>query len=267
MKTTIFKIPILRQALLITAIVLSIGLAAMPVLGAEGIDSDADRILKAMSDYLDSLSAFSFHADIDNEIVNLDGQKLQLSSYTTILIERPAKLYATRKGVFADVAYIFDGKTLTLHGRNHNIFAQFEVPGTVDDAIRAVELETGLDAPGADLLLANSYATLASGVVSGVYLGTAFVNDVECHHLAFRNERVDWQIWVQVGDSPLPFKYVITTKWLTGAPQYEVRLRDWNTTPKIATDRFAFTVPAGAKKLDSIPVNEMGELNIVKEAQ
>ncbi len=104
-----------------------------------------------MSEYLDRLSAFSFNADIDNEIVNLDGQKLQLSSYATVLIERPAKLYATRKGVFADVAFIFDGKTLTLHGRSHNVFAQFEVPGTVDDVIRAFEFETGLDAPGADL--------------------------------------------------------------------------------------------------------------------
>ncbi len=161
--------------------------------------------------------------------------------------------------------YIFDGKTLTLHGKNLNVYVQREVSGTIDDAIRAVEMETGLDAPGADLLFADPYAILSSGVVSGVYIGTAYVNGVECHHLAFRENKVDWQLWVKAGDMPLPMKYVITSKWHTGAPQYTVQLRDWNTKPGIKGDRFTFIVPAGARRLETIPVNEMGELSIEED--
>jgi hypothetical protein len=97
-------------------------------------------------------------------------------------------------------------------------------------------------------------------------MGTAYVHGVECHHLAFRAARVDWQLWVQAGENPLPMKYVITTKWMTGAPQYAVRFRDWDTKPQIPAGRFEFTPAAEAKRLESIPVNEMGELAI-EEAQ
>jgi hypothetical protein len=234
--------------------------AAGPVMSAESIDPDADKILKSMSTYLGGTKMLSVNADIDLEIVYTNGQKIQFSSLATVIMERPAKFHIQRKGVIADAEFIFDGKTLTLYGKNLNVYAQTEVSGTIDDAIRAYELTTGIPAPGADLLFADPYAILSYGVNSSVYIGTAYVNGVECHHLAFREDKVDWQLWVQAGDKPLPMKYVITSKWHTGAPQYEIRFRDWNMKPKIKGDQFTFTVPKGTSKLDTIPVDEMGEL-------
>jgi hypothetical protein len=244
----------------IFGIALFICLAASPVMSAEGIDPDAEKILKSMSSYLGGTKVFSVNADIDNEIITNDGQKLQLSSFATAVLKRPANFYIQRKGMIADAEFIFDGKTLTLYGKRLNVYAQIEVPGIIDDAIRAYELETGIPAPAADLLFADPYAILSSGVVSGVYLGTAYINGVECHHLAFRKAKVDWQLWVQAGDTPLPMKYIITTKWLTGAPQYEIRFREWNMKPNIKANQFTFSVPKGARRLETIPVNELGEL-------
>ena len=99
-------------------------------------------------------------------------------------------------------------------------------------------------------------------VTSGTHLGTTWVNGVECHQLAFRAANVDWQIWVQTGDKPLPMKYIITTKWITGAPQFSVRFQDWDTQPKIPAGQFAFTPPAGTRRLESIRVNELGEVEL-----
>lgn len=246
---------------------LLISLAAIPAMSADGIDPDADRILQSMSSYLGGTKAFSMNADVDFEIVGLNGQKLQLSSFIKFVMERPAKFHLTRKAMVADAELIFDGKTLTLHGKNLNFYAQVQVPGTTDDAIRAFELETGLAAPGADLMFADPYAVLSTGVVSGVYVGTAYVNGVECHHLAFREAKTDWQLWVKAGDEPLPMKYVITSKWVTGAPQFEIRYRDWNTSPKIKGEEFVFSAPEGATKLESMPENEMGELTSTEEGQ
>jgi hypothetical protein len=115
--------------------------------------------------------------------------------------------------MLADAEFIFDGEMLTLHGKRNNVYAQLGISGTIDDAIRAYELETGIPAPGADLLFADPHAILSTGVENGTYLGTTYVNGIECHHLAFREDRVDWQLWVQSGDRPLPMKYVITSKW------------------------------------------------------
>jgi hypothetical protein len=62
-------------------------------MSAEGIEPDADTILKSMSAYLGGIKAFSMNADIDFEIVAPNGQKLQLSSMATVVMERPTKFH------------------------------------------------------------------------------------------------------------------------------------------------------------------------------
>ena len=249
------------------AVLLGSALISGPAFSAEGIDADADEILKAMSKYLGGLKSFSMNADIDLEILTKEGQKLQLSSYSTAVVERPSKLSITRKGLFADAAFIYDGKTLTVQGKKQNVYAQVEAPGTIDDAILAYEAQTGIAAPGADLLFADPYAVLSRGVNRAVYIGTTTIDGVECHHLAYREDDVDWQLWVQAGDTPLPMKYVITSKWQTAAPQFEIRYRDWNTSPKISADAFVFSAPKGAVNLGAFTANEFGELKSTAEGQ
>jgi len=63
------------------------------------------------------------------------------------------------------------------------------------------------------------------------------VDGFECEHLAFRNDDTDWQIWIQVGDAPIPRKYVITSKTEEGAPQYTLVIRDWKRTLSPARTR------------------------------
>ena len=256
---TLFKNLIIRLPVLIAGIVL-IGFLSRPAMGAERMDPEADKILRSMSTFLGGLSAFSAKADIDNEIIDLDGQKLQFSSSAEIVLERPGNLNVNRQGAIADVEFIFDSKLLTIYGRNLNVYFQMYSPGTTDTAIETLHHEIGLDAPGADLFLTDPYTALSEGVVSSAYLGTAYINGVECHYLTFREAQVDWQLWINAEGDPLPMKYIITTKWLTGAPQYAVRFRDWNTAPKIKPGQFVFKAPEGAKKLEAVNVDKMGEL-------
>ncbi len=262
-----FKIRTIRGLALAAGLVLAIALAAGSAMGADGVDPDADKILRSMSTYLGGLSAFSMSTDIDIEIVDLDGQKLELSAGAATVVQRPDKFNITRKGMFADAEFIFDGKTLTIHVKGENVYAQLESPGAIDDAIRTFEFETGLDAPGADFLFADSHSILAENVTQGAYLGVAHVNGVACHYLAFRQARVDWQLWVKTGDQPLPMKYVITSKWITGAPQYSLRFRDWNVAPRIDKNLFNFSTPEGAEKLETIPVDATGEIVVSEEGR
>ena len=61
---------------------------------------------------------------------------------------------------------------------------------------------------------------------------------------------VDWQIWIEVGPQPIPRKYVITSRAVTGAPQYTLRIKEWRMDPQVAASAFAFSPPAGAQKVD-----------------
>jgi hypothetical protein len=250
------------RALAVVGFVLATGpAAAQERRDAEKVDPEADRILRSMSSFLGGQKAFSVDYDVDSEVIDKDGQKLQFSSSGLLEVQRPGRLHATRRGGYVDAELFFDGRTLTLLGKNQNAYFQLNGPTTIDEAIETLRGEANLDLAGADLLYASPYEALRTDVKGGTYLGPAVVDGIECDHLAFRADKVDWQLWVQRGDKPLPIKYVITSKWITGAPQYTVRLRNWKLQPQLDARRFEFSPPAGVKRLESIPTNELGELH------
>ena len=254
------RLPSSRHALLGASLAAALGILGVPAIAAAAVNPDADEILQSMSRYLGGIQAFSVSADIGNEIITQEGQKLQLNSSATVLLERPSHLYISRQGKAADATLLYNGRQLTLFSKTINAYVQRDFAGTNDEALAAIEAGTGLNLPGTDLLLGNPYAALAPGVTSSGYYGTAYVGGVECHHLAFRKANVDWQLWVRTGDEPLPMKYVITTKWLTAAPQFSVQFSNWNTRPVVGAGRFDFAAPKGAKKLEKLPVDEAGEV-------
>jgi hypothetical protein len=230
---------------------------------AQAVSESANEILRNMSDYFGKLATFSMDYDADTEIITSEGQKLQLGASGKIVIRRPDGAHITRDGVVASTETFYDGKTLTLFGKKINSYYQVGSRDGLDAAIDHFRMETGMDAPGADLLLQDSYSALIDGVQSGEYISDDYVDGVQCYHLAFREADVDWQLWVRADDHPVPMKYVITTKWLTGAPQYSIRLRNWNFEPQISDDTFNFTPPEGAFKMDHIEVSQTGELKLV----
>ena len=95
--------------------------------------------------------------------------------------------------------------------------------------IDTLQGRSGAGMPGADLLLSNSYDELMANVIDSKHIGQGVVDGVECEHLAFRGPETDWQIWIETGAKPVPRKYVITSKTVTGAPQYTLTIRDWKT--------------------------------------
>jgi hypothetical protein len=113
---------------------------------------------------------------------------------------------------------------------------------------------------GADLLSPNVYEVLTSDVISAEHIGRGVIDGVECEHLAFRGKDTDWQIWVQLGDRPLPLKYVITSKAVAGAPEYTLVIKDWKTDVQPSADAFVFVPPAGAKKADTTALSSFDEI-------
>jgi hypothetical protein len=109
------------------------GTASITVAHAD--EAQARSLLKAMSEYLAAQKAISFDYDSNLEIVTTQQQKVGLASSGTLTLNRPDKLRATRTGGFANVEMAFDGKTLTLLGKNANLYAQIEASGTIDQLV------------------------------------------------------------------------------------------------------------------------------------
>ena len=212
--------------------------------------AEAKRLLKAMSDNLAAQTAISFDYNSTLEVVTEDAQKLALAGSGAVTLNRPDKIRSVRAGGFVDVETVFDGKTLTLLGKNANKYTQIEVPGTIDELINELRDTYGRPLPGSDLLMSNSYDELITDVYDSKDLGSGVINGVECDFLAFREDEVDWQIWITQGDNPHPCKYVVTSKLLAFGPQYTVVFQNWKSGSDVAMNDFAFQPPAGAEKID-----------------
>jgi hypothetical protein len=230
------------------------GLAWFLALGlpltASANEQDARRILKSMSDYLTAQKAISFAYDADLDVVTTEKQRLALASSGTVSLRRPDKIRAMRSGGFADVELVFDGKTMTLLGRNANRYAQLEVPGTIDHLIDELKDTYKRPLPAADLLLSNPYEQLMADVTDIKDLGSGVIGGVECDHLAFRKKEVDWQIWIAQGARPYPCRYVITSKLMDGQPQYSIQTRDWKFGNAVPAVDFQFKNATKATKMD-----------------
>ena len=222
--------------------------------------ANAKRLFKVSSDYMAAQNAFSFDYDTDLEVVTKENQKVGLASSGTMTVNRPDKMRATRMGGFADVEFVFDGKTMTMFGKNANAYAQAEAPGTIDRLVDELRDKYHRPIPGADLLMADVYDQLMPEVVDTKDLGSGVIGGVECDHLAFRTKDVDWQIWIAQGSRPYPCRYVITSTQVNRAPQYSVDVRAWKTGAQVARDRFAIQVPADAKKLNPGDLRDFDEL-------
>jgi len=91
-------------------------------------------------------------------------------------------------------------------------------------------------------------------------IGSGVIGGVECDHLAFRAKEVDWQIWIAQGERAYPCRYTITSKLVSGGPQYTIQVRDWKAGDEVAATDFSFKNTTDAKKVDLKDLDEGDDL-------
>src|SRR5499433_2207318 len=237
--------------------------AAANISAGRADEANAKSLLKAMSDYLAAQKALSFDYDSNLELISTQQQKIALASSGKVTLNRPDKLHATRTGGFANVEMVFDGKALTLLGKNTNLYTQVDAPGTIDQLVDVLRDKYHRPVPAADLLMSDPYKELMPEVNDVKDLGAGVIRVIECDHLAFRTKEVDWQIWIAQGARPYPCRYVITSKKVTGWPQYTLDTWGWKTGAEVASDAFKLAIPADAKQLTPEQVPELNEIPVL----
>ncbi len=241
--------------------ILTVGLAVVTLLGgvvlvgstqleSPRIEPKADQYLKAMSSYLAGLKTYSFQVEEFFDEVQDDGQKLQLSNQRHMSVSRPDKVFGVDKGDTANSLFYYDGKTVTVFDRGQKTYATEKVPGTIDAMLDDLHDRFDTHQTLADFLFADPYKVFTENVQSGTYVGLHHVGKVKCHHLAFRQRLLDWQIWIDAGDKPLPRKLLITFKRQVDQPQYTALIHRWDVDPKLSDDLFEFKPPKGVRKVD-----------------
>jgi hypothetical protein len=218
---------------------------------ARSVEARADEELKKMGAFLASLPRFALEAEETFDELP-DGQlRRQLTNVRRVAVERPNHAAADATGDTLNRASWYDGRTVTVLDKEHNVYATIDAPATIDATLDKLADDYGIEQPLTDFIFADPYAVLMAGVTYGRYLGLHLAAGVPCHHLAFAQETIEWQIWIDAGDKPLPRKLVISYVDEPGEPQYSAVIRRWNLDSKAPEGLFTFEAPEGAQKIDA----------------
>ena len=208
--------------------------------------------LNKMGAYLRSQNMFTLQVDGTIDEVLLSGQKIQFGGKLIYKYRKPDGLFLSMDTDRQQRQFFFDGKTFTMYAPRMHFYASNEAPATVKELIHDLDTKYGIELPIADLFLWGTDAANVAAIKSGIDVGPARINGTVCEHFAFRQENVDWQVWIQQGDKPLPRKLVITTTDDDAKPQYVATL-SWDTATKVPESVFSFTPPKDVHRIRFAP--------------
>jgi len=239
-----------RQCIMTALVVTGLALGGLGQASAEEsaaaskIDPAAIQALDAMGDYLKSVKTFTVMADQTRDEVLESGQKIQLSSTIKLEVRRPNGLRADIQRDRVARQMYFDGTHFTLLGPDTGMYATVSAPGTIGELVTQIETKYGVEMPLVDFYQWGSDTGASADIREAVVIGPSNLGGEKTTHYAFRQEGLDWQIWIAQGEQPLPVRYAITTLDDESRPEYKANL-SWDTETKLDDGIFTFVPSEG----------------------
>ncbi len=222
--------------------------AATTADSASLIDPAAMAAMDKMSAALQTLPSFQVQSDVTSEVVLVTGQKIQFGGTVDVAVHRPDAFKVVSRADTQTREMYYNGKTFTIYAPKLGYYASFDAPSTIGLTLDKARTEHNIEVPLADLFTWGTDQTVRSRVKEAIVVRPERIGDRQCMHYAFRQEKVDWQVWIDQGAQPLPCKLVITSRTDEAMPQYTAVL-NWtlNSVPEAAS--LAFQPPADAKRI------------------
>jgi hypothetical protein len=209
-------------------------------------------LFRQVQDHMSEASSFSVQVEKRFDVVLSDGSKVEYSGALDVVVDRPRGLFIDYGDDLGAKRVWYDGETLTLLDTLRNFYATTTIEGTVAEALDRVAMDLDVELPLAPLLRQNLPEDFES-VTTARYLGLHDAEGELCHHLLFRGEHHDLQLWISAGESPLIRKLVLTYWEIEGSPQQSLTFGEWNLEAKIEPAMFKAQLPEDAVSIEFLP--------------
>jgi hypothetical protein len=220
-----------------------------PIANEGVIEDGAIDAIKEMSTYLMSAKTLAITSQGSLDAVTADGQRIQLDGTTTYKVRRPGFVIDYNSDIKSR-RFIYDGKNFTVYSPTLGFYASAPAPGTNREVLDTIYNKFGISLPLEDLFRwgDGSNADRIQALRSAYEVGSATIDGVATDHFAFREADVDWEVWIQKGDQPLPRKFVIVDRTDPSRPTFTARL-SWQINPAFTDADFTFVPDANAKQI------------------
>jgi len=215
---------------------------------APKIEPQAMAALSKMGEFLRDQQTFAVTLTSETDQVLDSGQKIRLVATGDLQVRRPDHLRANVKSDRKERQYFYDGKNFVINGPQVGYYAEVPAPSTILELADQLEDQYKLQLPLVDLFRWGSDEADTDEITAAKYIGQARLGDADTDQYAFRQPGLDWQIWIERGDKPLPRKIVLTTTDDPARPEHAITM-SWNLAAKPADSVFAFTPPPDSQKI------------------
>lgn len=212
------------------------------------VEPEAVNALRRMSTFLLSLNTIGLTSESTLDAVTNDGQRIQMDGVTTYKVRKPNGFVIDYQSAMKPRSFYYDGKNFTVFSPKLGFYAQVPAPATNREVLDQLYKRYGIALPLEDLFGWNDNEERVAKLKSAYEVGPAVINGKEANHYAFREETIDWELWLQKGDQPIPLKLTIVDRTDEARPAFTAKL-NWTLNPTYSESDFTFTPGADAKKI------------------
>lgn len=209
------------------------------------VDPEAIAVIQQMGEALRALPAFSVDADLIWEEVMEDGQKIAVMENVAVDAQPPMKLRVEQTMPSRKRIFYFNGERATLWAPGIRYYTQVDFKGTVAEMIAEAASKYDYEIPLSDLFFWGADDKDIEALTSAQHVGLASIDGRICDQYALRQEGVDWQIWIEDADPPMPCAYSIVDLTDEARPTFNAVVRVTSQL-EFSDGRFAFDPPEDA---------------------
>jgi hypothetical protein len=224
----------------------------------KAVEQKALDALENMGAFLRSQQSFEVRSTTETDYELDNGQTVRLQKQGELHVRRPDHLRMGMKSDRKDRQYFYDGKTFVMYAPKMQYYTRVDAPPTIIELADDLENRYGLELPLVDLFRWGTPDDPTDELTSATYIGPATIDGVATDQYAFRQKGVDWQLWIQSGDKPVPRKLLLTTTDDPNRPQHSIEMT-WNLDAKQPDSLFTFNPPQNAAQ---IGITELAPQNV-----
>ena len=224
-----------------------------PAAKEPAVDPASIAALRRMGEHLVSLRTFQIEASISIEYVLDNNQKILSGGTSLYRVRRPDRLRIDLSTDVLDRIFQYDGKHLVVTAPREKFYARLEAKPTVRETLAWAAQTFGIEVPLADLFDWGTPQASEASIREAFRVGTARIGGVECVHWAFREDEIDWEIWIRTSGTPLPLKLSIVNTADAALPRYEAVLA-WTESAEFPDDLFIHTPTDDVRRIEFLPL-------------
>jgi hypothetical protein len=249
----------MRQARWITAVLIATGaiaalaqppraVSAAPA-AASAKDPAVMSLLKRMCDRLQTARTLTVRGRASLELPVTGGEVGTFFNDFDISVRRPDGLSARRRGDLSEFRFVFDGRSMTVFVPSLGKWGTTKAPPTIDAMLPAAGEQGGLNMAFDELLVADPYAAITSGLTDAVSAGQAIIQGKKVEHLVLSSPQLRVEYWIDPATT-LPARSLVVYVDHPLRPHFVVEYAEWKLDAKLPENTFALPKPQGVTEVD-----------------